>query len=174
MNNVLALPFVFRGALDVRARDQREMQIAAARALASLAKENVPPQVLRAYGVGSLWFGPKYILPKPLDPRVVLRVAPAVVRAAMATDVARAAVDLEDDHFVSHKLYPNVDCYSGIIYQAMGFPIEMFTVLFAIPRTAGWLAHWQEMIEQDSKIYRPRQIWTGADERDYVPLDARG
>ncbi|MCU4186922.1 citrate synthase [Acidiferrimicrobium sp. IK] len=82
-------------------------------------------------------------------------------------------VALSDEYFVSRKLYPNVDFYSGLIYQAMGFPTGMFTVLFAIPRTAGWLSHWQELLEQDSKIYRPRQIWTGADERDYVELNKR-
>jgi citrate synthase len=80
---------------------------------------------------------------------------------------------LNDDYFVSRKLYPNVDFYSGLIYQAMGFPIEMFTVLFAIPRTAGWLAHWVELLEQDQKIARPRQLYIGTDVRDYVPIDAR-
>ncbi len=82
-------------------------------------------------------------------------------------------VALSDDYFVSRKLYPNVDFYSGLIYMALGFPMEMFTVLFAIPRTAGWLAHFQEMLEQDSKIARPRQLYIGVDERDYVPLAAR-
>ena len=81
---------------------------------------------------------------------------------------------LSDDYFVSRKLYPNVDFYSGLIYQAMGFPIEMFTVLFAIPRTAGWLAHYQELLSQDQRIYRPRQLWIGAEERPYAPMDARG
>ena len=70
-------------------------------------------------------------------------------------------VALSDDYFISRKLYPNVDFYSGLIYQAMGFPIEMFTVLFAIPRTAGWLAHWVELLEQDQKIARPRQLYVG-------------
>ena len=82
-------------------------------------------------------------------------------------------VALSDDYFISRKLYPNVDFYSGLIYQAMGFPIEMFTVLFAIPRTSGWLAHYEELMVQDQKIYRPRQLWTGGDERSYVPIDAR-
>ena len=82
-------------------------------------------------------------------------------------------VALSDEYFTSRKLYPNVDFYSGLIYQAMGFPIEMFTVLFAIPRTAGWLAHWVELLDQDQKIYRPRQLYVGADERDYVPIDER-
>jgi len=83
-------------------------------------------------------------------------------------------VALSDDYFVSRKLYPNVDFYSGLIYQAMGFPIEMFTVLFAIPRTCGWLAHWAELLEQDQKIVRPRQLYTGAPERSYVAIDQRG
>ena len=81
---------------------------------------------------------------------------------------------LSDDYFISRKLYPNVDFYSGLIYQAMGFPIEMFTVLFAIPRTAGWLAHYQELLSEDQRIYRPRQLWIGAEERSYAPMDARG
>jgi citrate synthase len=82
-------------------------------------------------------------------------------------------VALSDDYFVSRKLYPNVDFYSGLIYQAMGFPLDMFTVLFAIPRTSGWLAHWQELLEQDSKIARPRQLYTGVGARDYLPVDQR-
>ena len=82
-------------------------------------------------------------------------------------------VALSDDYFVSRKLYPNVDFYSGLIYQAMGFPLDIFTVLFAIPRTSGWLSHWQEMLSQDSKIARPRQLYTGVPERDYVALEQR-
>jgi citrate synthase len=82
---------------------------------------------------------------------------------------------LKDDYFTSRKLYPNVDFYSGLIYQAMGFPVDMFTVLFAIPRTAGWLAHWTELLgDKDQKISRPRQLYTGPDERDYVPMMKRG
>ena len=79
-------------------------------------------------------------------------------------------VALADDYFISRKLYPNVDFYSGLIYQAMGFPIEMFTVLFAIPRTSGWLAHYQELLQQDAKIARPRQLYVGAEERKFVPM----
>ena len=82
-------------------------------------------------------------------------------------------VALADDYFISRKLYPNVDFYSGLIYQAMKFPIEMFTVLFAIPRTAGWLAHWRELVIQDQKIARPRQLYTGSGPRDYINIDAR-
>jgi len=82
-------------------------------------------------------------------------------------------VALADDYFVSRKLYPNVDFYSGLIYQAMNFPVEMFPVLFAIPRTSGWLAHWLELLDRDSRIARPRQIYDGAPVRDYVDLKAR-
>ena len=91
-------------------------------------------------------------------------------------DIALALeeVALKDSYFVDRKLYPNVDFYSGLIYQAMGFPVEMFTVLFAIPRTTGWLAHWQELLNDgDQKISRPRQWYTGPDERDYVAIDNR-
>ena len=82
-------------------------------------------------------------------------------------------VALSDSYFIDRKLYPNVDFYSGLIYQAMGFPTEMFTVLFAIPRTSGWLAHWVELLEQDQRIARPRQLYTGEGERKYVPLEQR-
>jgi citrate synthase len=82
-------------------------------------------------------------------------------------------VALNDDYFVSRKLYPNVDFYSGLIYQAMGFPMEMFTVLFAIPRTAGWLAHYIELLDQNSRIYRPRQLYVGHPVRDYVAIERR-
>ena len=82
-------------------------------------------------------------------------------------------IALSDEYFTSRRLYPNVDFYSGLIYQAMGFPLEMFTVLFAIPRTAGWLAHFKELLEQDLKITRPRQLYIGADERNYIPIASR-
>ena len=82
-------------------------------------------------------------------------------------------VALSDPYFVDRKLYPNVDFYSGLIYQALNFPVEMFTVLFAIPRMSGWLAHWQELLEQDQKISRPRQWYAGPDERDYVKIGNR-
>jgi citrate synthase len=91
----------------------------------------------------------------------------------IALELERIAA--EDEYFVKRKLYPNVDFYSGIIYQAMGFQPEMFTVLFAIPRTVGWLAQWQEMLQDpEQKIARPRQIYTGYGARDYVPMDKRG
>ncbi|HCN08204.1 MAG TPA: citrate (Si)-synthase, partial [Lentisphaeria bacterium] len=81
---------------------------------------------------------------------------------------------LQDDYFIERKLFPNVDFYSGIIYKALGFPTNMFTVLFAIGRMPGWIAQWKEMTNaSDAKIGRPRQIYTGAQNRDYVPIDQR-
>ena len=83
-------------------------------------------------------------------------------------------IALADEYFIKHKLYPNVDFYSGIIYQAMGFPVAMFPVLFAIARTAGWIAQWQEMLlDKEQKIARPRQIYVGHDARPYLPVDKR-
>jgi len=91
----------------------------------------------------------------------------------IALELERIA--LEDEYFIKRKLYPNVDFYSGIIYQAMGFKPEMFTVLFAIPRTVGWLAQWQEMLtDPEQKIARPRQIYTGPDVRDFARIEKRG
>jgi citrate synthase len=84
------------------------------------------------------------------------------------------SIALEDDYFISRKLYPNVDFYSGLIYQAMGLPVAMFPVMFAIGRTSGWIAQWREMVEDsEQKISRPRQIYTGEREREYVPIDQR-
>ncbi len=90
---------------------------------------------------------------------------------SIAKELEQAA--LSDEYFVSRKLYPNVDFYSGIIYRAMGFPTEMFTVLFAIGRLPGWMAQWKEMREQDARIGRPRQIYTGATERNLPPIESR-
>jgi citrate synthase len=90
----------------------------------------------------------------------------------IATELERIA--LQDEYFVKRKLYPNVDFYSGIIYEAMGFPTAAFTVLFAIPRTSGWLAQWEEMLlDSDQKIARPRQVFIGHDKRDFVPIEKR-
>jgi citrate synthase len=88
--------------------------------------------------------------------------------------MALEEVALKDDYFVERKLYPNVDFYSGIIYKALNIPVEMFTVMFAIARSVGWIAHWMEMIaDPDQRIGRPRQVYTGAPRRDYVPVDKR-
>ena len=118
---------------------------------------------------------------KNYDPRakIVKQIADQVFDVTGRSPLLDIALELEqialkDDYFVSRKLYPNVDFYSGIIYQAMGFPVEFFPVLFAIPRTVGWLAQWIEMIEDpDQKIARPRQVYLGSDIRDYVPLERR-
>ncbi len=90
--------------------------------------------------------------------------------------IALEKIALEDDYFIKRKLYPNVDFYSGLIYQSMGLPIDMFPVLFAIARTIGWVAHWEEMLldpEQKNKIARPRQLYRGAEKRGYAPITAR-
>jgi len=117
---------------------------------------------------------------KSYDPRatIIKKTADQVFEVTGKNPLLDIALKLEeialsDEYFTSRKLYPNVDFYSGLIYQAMGFPLEMFPVLFAIPRTSGWLSHWQELLDQDSKIARPRQLYIGDDERLYVPLDER-
>ncbi|OYV23968.1 MAG: citrate (Si)-synthase [Acidimicrobiales bacterium 20-64-4] len=117
---------------------------------------------------------------KNFDPRatIIKRTAYEVFEVTGKNPLLDIALKLEeialaDDYFISRRLYPNVDFYSGLIYQAMGFPPEMFTVLFAIPRTAGWLAHFQELLDQDLKIARPRQLYVGSAQRDFVPMDQR-
>jgi citrate synthase len=118
---------------------------------------------------------------KSYDPRakVVKKIADMVFTVTGKNPLLEIALELErialeDEYFVSRKLYPNVDFYSGLIYQAMGFPTEMFPVLFAIPRTAGWIAQWEEMLlDPEQKIARPRQIYTGSGPRDYIPREQR-
>jgi len=118
---------------------------------------------------------------KSYDPRakVIKRIADLVFTVTGKNPLLEIALELErialeDEYFVSRKLYPNVDFYSGLIYQAMGFPVEMFPVLFAIPRTAGWVAQWEEMLlDPEQKIARPRQVYVGPPKRDYVPRDQR-
>ncbi len=118
---------------------------------------------------------------KSYDPRakVIKKIADLVFAVTGKNPLLEIALELErialqDDYFVTRKLYPNVDFYSGLIYQAMGFPMEMFPVLFAIPRTAGWIAQWEEMLlDPDQKIARPRQIYTGPAARDYAPREKR-
>ena len=87
--------------------------------------------------------------------------------------MALEEIALKDDYFVARKLYPNVDFYSGIILKAIGIPTSMFTVIFALSRTVGWIAHWNEMIGSPYKIGRPRQLYTGATERNYLPVSER-
>jgi citrate synthase len=118
---------------------------------------------------------------KNYDPRAkIIKKAAMDVFEVMGTnpylDIALELekIALEDEYFIERKLYPNVDFYSGLIYEALGMPVEMFPVLFAIGRTSGWIAQWLEMIEDDEqKIARPRQIYTGARTRDYVPMELR-
>ena len=119
---------------------------------------------------------------KNYDPRarIIKRIAEQVFAETGRNPALDIALELErialsDEYFIKRRLYPNVDFYSGIIYQAMGFTPDMFTVLFAIPRTAGWLAQWQELLtDPEQKIARPRQIHTGSPARDFVPLEKRG
>ena len=118
---------------------------------------------------------------KNYDPRakIIKRMADEVFEVTRPSPLLPIALELErialeDEYFVSRKLYPNVDFYSGLIYEALGFPVEMFPVLFAIPRTSGWLAQWQEMVQDpEQKIARPRQLYLGAARRDYVAIGAR-
>ncbi len=117
-------------------------------------------------------YDPRARILKEMTPRV-LDVTGKSPLLEIAVELERIA--LEDEYFIDRNLYPNVDFYSGIIYQAMGFPADMFSVLFAIPRTPGWLAQWAEMLDDpDQKIARPRQVYIGEDERAYVPVDKRG
>ncbi|MCP4225342.1 MAG: hypothetical protein GY773_18555, partial [Actinomycetia bacterium] len=130
-------------------------------------------------GEGLLWgFGHRVY--KAYDPRarIVKNHADEVFKVTGKNPLLDVALKLEeialnDEYFKSRNLYPNVDFYTGLIYQAMEFPMAMFTVLFAIGRMPGWLAHWQESLEQNSKISRPRQIYTGPGARDYVPVGQR-
>ena len=118
---------------------------------------------------------------KSYDPRakVIKKIADLVFAVTGKNPLLEIALELErialqDDYFVSRKLYPNVDFYSGLIYQAMGYPTDYFTVLFALGRLPGWLAQWEEMLaDSEQKIARPRQIYTGYDEREFVPLAQR-
>jgi len=118
---------------------------------------------------------------KSYDPRakVIKKVADEVFEVTGKNPLLDIALELErialqDDYFVKRKLYPNVDFYSGLIYEAMGFQSEFFPVLFAIPRTVGWVSQWEEMVlDPEQKIARPRQVYTGAKRRDYVPFEAR-
>jgi citrate synthase len=144
-------------------------------------KDNVPAYIKHIKeGKGKL-MGFGHRIYKNYDPRAkiikwtadrVFEVTGRNAKLEIALELERIA--LQDEYFVQRKLYPNVDFYSGIMYQAMGFRPEMFTVLFAIPRTAGWLAQWQEMIaDPEQKIARPRQVWIGHETREFIPIEKR-
>jgi len=144
-------------------------------------KNNVPAYIKGVKDGHGKLMGFGHRVYKNYDPRAkiikwtaeqVFEVTGRNAKLDIALELERIA--LEDDYFIKRKLYPNVDFYSGIIYQAMGFKPEMFTVLFAIPRTVGWLAQWQEMLnDPEQKIARPRQVWTGYETREFVPLTKR-
>jgi citrate synthase len=118
---------------------------------------------------------------KNYDPRarIIKQIADEVFEVTGRNPLLDVALELErialqDEYFVRRKLYPNVDFYSGLIYQAIGIPTAAFTVLFAIPRTAGWIAQWEEMLlDPEQKIARPRQIYTGEPERNFVAMEDR-
>ncbi len=144
-------------------------------------KDNVPAYIKKIKeGKGKL-MGFGHRIYKNYDPRAkiikwtadrVFEVTGRNAKLEIALELERIA--LQDDYFVQRKLYPNVDFYSGIMYQAMGFKPEMFTVLFAIPRTCGWLAQWQEMLsDPEQKIARPRQVWIGHETREFIPMEKR-
>jgi len=143
--------------------------------------QNVPGFVKRVKAGEGRLMGFGHRVYKNYDPRakIIKELADQVFAVTKPNPLLPIALELErialaDDYFVSRKLYPNVDFYSGLIYQAMGFPVEMFPVLFAIPRTSGWLAQWLEMIaDPEQKIARPRQLYLGSDVRDFVPLEKR-
>ncbi|HTR21524.1 MAG TPA: citrate synthase [Gemmatimonadales bacterium] len=145
------------------------------------AKANIPAYIARVKKGELRLMGFGHRVYKNYDPRarIIKQIADQVFEVTgknplidMALELERIA--LQDDYFVSRKLYPNVDFYSGIIYEAMRFPVEIYPVLFAIGRTPGWLAQWQEMLlDKDQKISRPRQVYTGAGVRNYVPIEKR-
>lgn len=142
---------------------------------------NVPAFIKRVKGGEGRLMGFGHRVYKSYDPRakIIKQTADMVFEVTGKNPLLDIALELErialqDEYFIARKLYPNVDFYSGLIYQAMGFPVEMFPVLFAIPRTAGWIAQWDEMLnDPEQKIARPRQLYVGADTRDYVAADKR-
>jgi citrate synthase len=144
--------------------------------------QNVPGFIKRVKAGEGRLMGFGHRVYKSYDPRakIIKRTADAVFEVTGKNPLLEIALELErialeDEYFVTRKLYPNVDFYSGLIYQAMGFAPEMFTVLFAIPRTAGWVAQWDEMArDSDQKIARPRQVYVGSRQRNYVPIGNRG
>jgi citrate synthase len=145
-------------------------------------KKNIPAFIDRVKAGEGRLMGFGHRVYKSYDPRAKLikRVADEVFAETGLNPKLEIAVELErialsDEYFIKRKLYPNVDFYSGLIYQAMGYPTEYFTVLFALGRMPGWLAQWEEMLEdKEQKIARPRQIYTGPEQREFVPIEKRG
>jgi citrate synthase len=142
---------------------------------------NIPEFIKRVKGGDGRLMGFGHRVYKSYDPRakIIKKTAYEVFEVTGKNPLLDIALELErialeDEYFISRKLYPNVDFYSGLIYQAMGFPVEMFAVMFAIARTVGWVAQWEEMLlDPEQKIARPKQIYTGAQTRKYVPMSER-
>ena len=144
-------------------------------------KDNIPEFLEGVKTKKNLLMGFGHRIYRNYDPRakIIRSIAYEVFSIMGEEPLIEVAVELEkqarqDEYFVSRKLFPNVDFYSGLIYRAMGFPTDMFPVLFAIPRTVGWLAHWVEQInDPESKIARPRQVYVGPERREYISMDKR-
>ncbi len=145
-------------------------------------KDKIPGFIKRVKAGEGLLMGFGHRVYKSYDPRakIVKEIAYQVFEVTGKNPLLDIALELErialeDEYFIKRKLYPNVDFYTGLIYQSMGLPVDMFPVLFAIPRTSGWLAQWEEMLlDEETKIARPRQIYLGHGKRDYVPIEQRG
>ncbi|MEX0804667.1 MAG: citrate synthase [Candidatus Binatia bacterium] len=144
-------------------------------------KDNVPEFIKKVKGGEGRLMGFGHRVYKNYDPRakIIKQVADQVFEVKGRNHLLDIALELErialdDDYFIKRKLYPNVDIYSGLIYQSMGLPMDMFPVLFAIPRTSGWIAQWEEMLtDPDQKLARPKQVYLGAEKRDYLSMDQR-
>ncbi|TMA91800.1 MAG: citrate synthase [Deltaproteobacteria bacterium] len=144
-------------------------------------KDKVPEFIKKVKGGEGRLMGFGHRVYKNYDPRakIIKHIADQVFEVKGRNPLLDIALELErialsDDYFIKRKLYPNVDFYSGLIYQSMGLPMDMFPVLFAIPRTSGWIAQWDEMLtDADQKLARPKQIYLGAEKRDYLPMDKR-
>jgi len=142
-------------------------------------KEKVSAYIKRVKDGDVLLMGFGHRVYKNYDPRakIIKQIADEVFEVTGRNSLLDIALELErialeDEYFIKRKLYPNVDFYSGIIYQAMGFPVELYPVLFAIGRTSGWIAQWQEMLlDSQQKIARPRQIYLGEEYRDCIPIE---
>ena len=144
-------------------------------------KSNIPEYIKRVKAGEGRLMGFGHRVYKNYDPRarIIKQAADQVFEITGKNPLIDIAIELErialeDEYFIKRKLYPNVDFYSGIIYEAMGIPHEMFTVMFAIPRTIGWLTHYEEMLcDSDQKIARPKQLFLGSERRDFIPMDQR-
>jgi len=144
-------------------------------------KDKVPEFIQKVKGGSGRLMGFGHRVYKNYDPRarIIKQIADQVFDVTGKNPLLEIALELErialsDDYFIKRKLYPNVDFYSGLIYQSMGLPMDMFPVLFAIPRTVGWIAQWEEMLtDPEQKLARPKQIYLGAEARDYVAMDRR-